>query len=440
MSTIVAQATAYGVSSISIVRLSGERALDIALNLSKRKNFKPRYATLSRIYDTKQNFLDEAIIIYFKAPFSYTGEDIIEFQTHGGVVVSNLIIEECLKLGARLANPGEFSKRAYLNNKMDLSKAESIQSIILAQNEDAIKILARTLKGDLKKFVDDLRANLIKTLAFVEVCIDYAEDDLPPNILEDTKNLLDTNILNLSNIVEISEQRKGLIDGFKIAIIGKPNVGKSSILNSILKFDRAIVSNIAGTTRDTIEESIKIGTHLVKIIDTAGIRSDAENIENIGIKYSYKSAKEADIILAIFDGSEKLNKEDEEILKICKGSDKKVFYIINKSDLQQKIDLKIDNVIKISAKRSTDKIIEELKKFLNTQNYDGLMFASNRQINIVKNSLIFLKNAKKSLKNNELEIFAFEINRAIKELEAITKQYENDELLDEIFSNFCLGK
>lgn len=438
--TITAIATAYGVGAVCIVRLSGSNSLSLAAKLTKNKNLKPRHATLCDIFLSNGEFIDEGIVIYFKAPYSFTGEDVIEFQMHGGIVIADTIVNELISLGARLASPGEFSKRAFLNDKMDLSKAENIQSMINAKSQNAIKILARTMHGELKEFVDSLRNELTKTLAYVETCIDYAEDDLPTEILTQTMNLLNKNIEKLTQIINISEQRQGLIDGFKIAIIGKPNVGKSSILNSMLKFNRAITSDIAGTTRDTIQESIKIGTHLVKIIDTAGIRNSDDNIENIGISHSINAANEADIIIAVFDSSKKSDKEDMEILEICKKSGKEILNVLNKNDLEFKFDLELKNPIKISAKANTDDILKNLEIYLNTKNYDGLMLSSNRQIISSKNTLNSLKNAKELLNEFELELFAFEINEAIMSISAITKPFERSEILDEMFSNFCLGK
>ncbi|MEA3497949.1 MAG: tRNA uridine-5-carboxymethylaminomethyl(34) synthesis GTPase MnmE, partial [Campylobacterota bacterium] len=276
--TIVSIATAAGVGAISIVRLSGGDALKIALSISKKENLTPRMATLSKLYDSKNDLIDEGLLIYFQNPYSFTGEDIVEFQCHGGIAITNLVLDSCIKYGARVASPGEFSKRAFLNNKIDLTQAQAISKMIEAKSEDAVKLLARQLKGELKDFVDDIRKDLLFMLAYTEVSIDYAEEDLPDNIFEQINSKIDAIVLKLTNTLESSKRREGLIDGFKVAIIGKPNVGKSSLLNKLLNFNRAIVSTIAGTTRDTIEESVKIGTHIIKIIDTAGIRDASDEI------------------------------------------------------------------------------------------------------------------------------------------------------------------
>ncbi|MCZ6116770.1 tRNA uridine-5-carboxymethylaminomethyl(34) synthesis GTPase MnmE [Campylobacter ureolyticus] len=441
--TIVAISTANGVGAVSIIRVSGKEALDISLKLLKTNKLTPRYATLLKIYSLDNELIDRGIIIYFKSPKSFTGEDIVEFQTHGGFLISNLIIDELLKAGARLAKPGEFSKRAFLNDKMDLAKASSIQSLITARSKDALKILTYQMQGSLSEFVESLRGELVKTLAYTEVCIDYAEEDLPTDILEKINTLLGKNYKKLDEIVTISKQRKGLIEGFKIAIIGKPNVGKSSLLNALLSYDRAIISNEAGTTRDSIEESLMLGSHLVRIIDTAGIREGVSSIEKIGIKTAIKKANEADIVLAVFDSSAKFDEEDKVILEICMGlekNDKKIFYILNKSDLIQKFDKKLNKPLQISAKEGIGLVTDELKNYLDTKNYDGIMLTATYQINAVNSAKEAILRAKNLLNENELELFAYEINSAISEISSITRPFERTEILDEMFSSFCLGK
>lgn len=579
--TIAAIATAHGIGGICIVRISGEEALSIALSLSHRSSLRPRYATLANLFDASGEAFGEAILIYFKAPHSFTGEDVVEVQTHGGFTASSLALDAVLTLGARIANPGEFSKRAFLNGKMDLSKAEAISDLINSRSQSAAKALARSLRGELADFVANLRAALVKTLAFVEVCIDYAEDDLPSDVLQDSQEMLSQNIASLEKITRISRSRKGLIEGFKVAIVGKPNVGKSSILNSMLSFSRAIVSDEAGTTRDLIEESLQIGTHLIRIVDTAGIRHSGSKLESIGISYSLRAASEADVILAVFDASREWDAEDAQILKILREQkDKKIIYVLNKCDLPRKFhssaedlgddleafseknfaaenpisenlaaenlkqshtcdaslnscaqNLKAKNLkrdlsaqnftstnsaptsqialanfinlmeqnfaakaelaspnterttascaaenftqddskqnsansiapsssainsvrqntqansifapLEISANEGVDKILTALESYLNSQNFDGLMLSNERQILSCESALAALKNASERLVCGELELFAFEINRAIEAIARISRPFERDEILDEMFSNFCLGK
>ena len=309
--TIAALATAYGTGSISIIRVSGSRALELGLKLSHKDELSPRYAYFVKLFNDENVFIDEAIMIYFKAPFSFTGEDVVEFQIHGGFSVSEILLDELLKNDVRLAKAGEFSKRACLNGKMSALKALNIQDLISAKSAKSAKIIARNMQGTLANLIEKIRLDLIKSLAFVETSIDYADDDLPSDLMEQIRMMCEENARILEEIYTLSQSKKALLEGFKIAIIGKPNAGKSSLLNALLAYERAIVSPLAGTTRDFIEESLKIGTHLVKIMDTAGIRESEEELEKIGIELSKKSLNEADIILALFDSSIEFDDEDK---------------------------------------------------------------------------------------------------------------------------------
>jgi len=441
--TIVAIATANSTGSISVVRVSGENALPIALKLSKRKNLKSRFATLSFIYNSKNEIIDEVILIYFKNPFSFTAEDVVEFQCHGGVAISNIIVDEIIKCGARIAQAGEFSKRAFLNGKIDLSKAEAIAKIIEAKSEDAVKLLARQLKGELSQFVNDIREDLLFMLAYTEVNIDYAEEDLPNDIFEQIENKLAKIKTNLADTIDISKRREGLIEGFKVAIIGKPNVGKSSLLNKFLNFDRAIISNIAGTTRDTIEEYIKIGTHIIKIVDTAGIRDSNDKIEQIGIKKSIKAINDAHIIICIFDNGKTLDNEDKKILALLKNNpSKEIIKVLNKIDLENKFDkTKLENFIELSAKKTIKPLISKIKSLLDLKSYDNdMILTSKRQINSVEQTLFHINESSLPLQRGELEFFAYHLTQALENISNITRPYENDEMLDLMFGTFCLGK
>ena len=441
--TIVAIATANGIGSISIVRISGVNSLEIATKISKKTTFQPRLATLTSLYDTNNEVIDEALILYFKAPFSFTGEDVVEFQCHGGVAIANMIVNEALKHGARIANPGEFSKRAFFNNKIDLTKAEAISKIIEARSEDAVKLLARQLKGELTNFVNEIREDLLFMLAYTEVSIDYAEDDLPSDIFEQIKNKMGKIILKLSNTLEASRRREGMIEGFKVAIIGKPNVGKSSLLNKLLNYDRAIISDIAGTTRDTIEESVKIGTHIIKIVDTAGIRDASDVIEKIGIEKSIQAINEADIVIALFDNSKICDDEDEKIIELIKeNSNKQILKVLNKSDLKNLFDkTKIDDFIELSTKEDINPLIKKIELILDSNTHsDEMTLISKRQIISVENTLYNINLSKNPLDSGELEFFAHYITEALEQISSITRPYENDEMLDVMFGEFCLGK
>ncbi len=445
--TIAAIATAHGIGSISIVRVSGDEALSIAKKLTKKENIKERYATLCTLYDSKNEIIDEAIVIYFKAPKSFTGEDIVEFQSHGGTVVANLILNEVIRLGARLANPGEFSKRAFLNGKIDLTKAEAIAKLIETKSVDAAKILSRQIKGELKEYMESLRDSLVEILAYVEVNIDYAEEDLPTDLQQQIEERLNKIIKELKKTLQISKQREGLLEGFKVSIVGKPNVGKSSLLNSLLNYNRAIISDIAGTTRDTIEEEIRIGTHLIKIVDTAGIRGEtSDTIEKIGIERSMEAIKESDIVLAVFDASNPFNEDDEKILNLLKEyrDEKKIIVILNKIDLPLKFDTsKIEEFefIKISCKKDTSIVIEKLKEYLDGQTLQNdVILVSKRQIEAISNALKEMELSKERLNEGELELFAYHINDAISFISSVTRPFERDEILDKMFGSFCLGK
>lgn len=441
--TIVAIATANGIGSISIIRVSGEKALEIAKRISQKEDFKPRVATLSSLYNSKKELIDEALILYFKAPFSFTGEDIVEFQCHGGIAIANILVNEIIKYKARLANPGEFSKRAFLNKKMDLSKAQAISKIIEARSEDAVKLLAKQLKGELKQFVDEIRENLLFMLAYTEVSIDYAEEDLPDNILEQIKDKIEEIILKLKNTLEVSKRREGMIEGFKIAIIGKPNVGKSSLLNKLLNYDRAIISEIAGTTRDTIEESVKIGTHIIRIVDTAGIRNASDMIEKIGIEKSILAVEEADIVIALFDNSKSLDVEDEEIIRIIeKNEQKEIIKVINKIDLDNYFNKsRIDEYIELSTKQDINSLIQEIEKILDKNTHtDEITLISKMQILSVEKTLEQIYKAKNPLDVGELEFFAYHITQALENISQITQAYDNEQMLDVMFGEFCLGK
>ncbi|EAM0964457.1 tRNA uridine-5-carboxymethylaminomethyl(34) synthesis GTPase MnmE [Campylobacter jejuni] len=439
--TIAAIATAHGVGSISIVRLSGERALEFALKLSHKTKLTPRHATFTKLFNQNNEIIDEAIMIYFKAPYSFTGEDIVEFQTHGGFSVSEVLLEELVSLGARLALAGEFSKRACLNGKMTPLKALNIQDLILSKSALAAKIIARNMQGNLGELLEKIRTDLVKTLAFVETSIDYADDDLPSDLLEQISTMCEENSKILKEIYTLSQSKKGLIEGFKIAIVGKPNVGKSSLLNALLSYERAIVSDIAGTTRDTIEESFKLGTHLLRIIDTAGIRESKDVIEQIGVALSKKSLEDADIILAVFDASRAQDKEDEKIFDLLANTDKKIFWILNKSDLENVFkNTQNKNFIKLSAQKDITLLKEELQNYLNSFDSEGIMVSSLDLINACKISSEAIFRAKGLLEESSLELFAFELNLAINELARFTKDFQRDEILDEMFGNFCLGK
>jgi len=443
--TIVAIATAQGISSISIIRISGEGALGIANKLSHLDKIMPRHAHLTSLYTKDNQLIDKAILIHFSAPHSFTGEDIVEFQCHGGMIVSQEVLDTVLSYGVRLAEPGEFSKRAFLNGKIDLTEAEAISKLIEAKSVDAAKILAKQLKGELKDFVEDNREALLKSLAYSEVLIDYAEEDIPEDIMHSIVTQLDDLTLKIETIVDASYRRRGLIEGFKVAIVGKPNVGKSSLLNALLNYDRAIVSEIAGTTRDTIEEEVRIGTHIIRLVDTAGIRASNDTIEKIGIERSLSSIEDADIIIALFDYSRVEDEEDEKILSLLENvRDKHIIVALNKSDLSHTFNSSILSCyypLEVSAKKSFVALTYRLESLLDSIGEgEELMLITTRQIEAVKKAKSAIAEAKKPLIDGELEFFSYHLQVAVKALSSISKPYDNEEILDKMFGEFCLGK
>ncbi|MFT7823202.1 MAG: tRNA uridine-5-carboxymethylaminomethyl(34) synthesis GTPase MnmE [Sulfurimonas sp.] len=443
--TITAIATAHGVSSISIIRVSGEEALRIAQKVSMQESLTPRYAHLTPLYTAEKTLIDQAIMIYFSAPRSFTGEDIVEFQCHGGMIVAEEVLSTVLSYGARLAEPGEFSKRAFLNGKIDMSEAEAISKLIEAKSVDAAKILARQMKGELRIFVEESRDALLQSLAYSEVMIDYAEEDIPEDILETITNQLDTLTGQMNDIVDASHRRRGLIEGFKVAIIGKPNVGKSSLLNALLAYERAIVSDIAGTTRDTIEEQVRIGSHIIRLVDTAGIRESEDTIEKIGIERSISSVEDADVIIALFDRSRAYDNEDEKIVSMLeKLEDKYLIVAMNKSDLALQFDpsvLEKCDPVAVSAKKGFTHLTKKIETLLDSIGEgEELMLVSSRQIEAVENARDALEKAKIPLLSGELEFFSYHLQDAVKEISSISKPFDSEEVLDKMFGEFCLGK
>ncbi len=443
--SIAAIATASGVSSISIIRVSGDAALQIAYKISHLADITPRHAHLTSLYNQNNELIDHAIMIYFKAPYSFTGEEIVEFQCHGGLIVAQEILDTITSYGVKLAQPGEFSKRAFLNGKMDLTEAEAISKLIEAKSVDAAKILAKQMKGELKEFVDKSRDALLKSLAYSEVMIDYAEEDIPDDILNSIVTQLDDLIATIEKIVDASHRRRGLIEGFRVAIIGKPNVGKSSLLNALLSYDRAIVSDIAGTTRDTIEEQVRIGSHIIRLVDTAGIRDSEDTIEKIGIERSIASVEDSDIIIALFDASRVYDNEDEKILSIVNEyKDKHCIVALNKTDLEMHFDnqiLKEYYPIEVSAKKGFIHLTQKIEELLDSIG-DGeeLMLISARQIEAVSLAKYSILEAKEPLLNGELEFFSYHLQEAVKAISSISKPYDSEEILDKMFGEFCLGK
>ena len=444
--TIAAVATAHGIGSIAIIRISGDRALEIAATLTKKESLKPRHATLAPLYDGAGELIDEAIVIYFKGPRSFTAEDIVEFQCHGGQIVAQKVLEAVLEQGARLAEPGEFSRRAFHNGRIDLTEAEAIAQLIEAKSEDAAKILAKQMKGALKGYVEGVRDQLLEIMAYSEVTIDYAEEDLPDDLVAQIRERLENLHRELSRTLQASRSRAGLMQGFKVAIVGKPNVGKSSLLNALLNYNRAIVSDIAGTTRDTIEEQVRIGTHLIRIIDTAGIREASDEIERIGIERSIAAIQESEIVIALFDGSREGDAEDGTIIRLLEeyAGRKEIVTAVNKCDLEPRFDrsaIEAYRPLALNCKTDVTVLVEALRAIMDRKNLsDETMLISTRQIEAVRRALAEIEEGMAPLEDQELEIFSFHLTQAVNAIASITRPYEHDEMLDKMFGSFCLGK
>ena len=436
--TIVALATPQGSGGIGIIRLSGNKSKSIAEKITKNSNLKPRYAQL--IQFNNNSLQDNAILIYFVAPNSYTGEDVVEFQCHGGRYVTDKVIDLCLNNGARLANPGEFTKRAFENGKISLEQAEGIIDIINAETESEAKAGFSLLNGELFKKVDNMQNLLTSKLAEIEVTLDYPEHDIEYETKESIKKSLLSIKQELEKLINTEQTGRIIKDGINVAILGRPNVGKSSILNKLLGYDRAIVTDVAGTTRDTISESIIYKGIKMNLIDTAGIRESQDIVEKIGIDKSIQTIYSADIILLILDNSQDLTKEDKNNIELVK--DKNVIFVSNKSDLNKK--LNFDNSILVSAKdnKNIDKIKDEIsnkvvdKKIIS----HDIILTNKRHIQLVKEAYNNIKNALENIDTVTLDCIALDIKNAWLNLGAITGQVADEKIIDQIFSRFCLGK
>ena len=394
--------------------------------------------------------VDEVLVSYFKEPKSYTAENMCEINSHGGIVVMREILELCLKNGAELAKPGEFTKRAFLNGRIDLSQAESVIDIINAKsNREALEGM-KQLEGFLAEEINKIKKELLKLMANIEVSIDYPEYDTPEVIEEEILKTIENSINKLNKLEKSFDNGKLIKEGIKTAIIGRPNAGKSSLLNAILKEERAIVTEYEGTTRDTIEEYVNINGITLKLIDTAGIRTTQNEIEKIGIEKSKKMAKEADLVIYIIDASKDLNEDDEENLNIV--TPEKTIIILNKLDLVPKIDKKteiiknFENVIKISAlkKEGIDDLYNKITELFNLDviNIDNeIVITNERHKKIIKDAIINLNKSKEALKNNmPIDIIAIGLKDVLTNLGEITGEEASEEIINEIFSRFCLGK
>lgn len=473
MNTIVAISTAFAKSAISIIRLSGNEALQIATKLitqkhsntqsfedihnssnmlintaeqSKPLRLTPRKATLCNIYNTKGDMLDKAIVIYFKAPKSFTGEDIIEIQSHGGILIVKEILNTCLEYGAILARAGEFSMRALQNNKLDLVELEATLALINNTNTNLTKLLTRNLDGQLSRMLETIRTQILTLIAQIEVNIDYADEDLDPTTLNHALDTLSQVIQRFELVLNSSRHYHKLQD-MKLCIIGKPNVGKSSLLNLLLMQDRAIVSEYAGTTRDTITAMLDICGNLISLTDTAGIRTSVDSIEMQGIERSLQSAKDSDILLCVFDISKPMDTQDFVIMDFLKQEckDKCILIVLNKNDLayQNTYDFgDFETIILNTRDKENTKILREKIATFLTMDIDSETFVltNTMQSTLLESACKNLSAAKEYLINGILELASYELHQSLQAIGDMTKPYNIEDMLDSMFSQFCVGK
>lgn len=453
--TIAAISTAVAPSGIAIVRISGDDAIEIADKIyfsKKEKKLSSQKGNTIHYGWIKDNgeIIDEVLVSVFKEPHSYTGEDSIEINCHGGVIAANKILDAVIRAGARIAEPGEFTKRAYLNGRMDISEAEAVMDIISAKSEYALQSSVSQLNGGLSKKISKIRENLIYELAFIESALDDPEHISLDGYSEKLYKILNETLEKLEKLSDTAKKGKYIEEGIKTVILGKPNVGKSSLLNMMSGKKRAIVTEIPGTTRDVIEETVQIGKIALKMIDTAGIHESEDRVEKIGIDLAWEKAKEADLILYVIDSSEVLNDNDREILKIIK--DKRGILLLNKIDKEQRVTkedvLNISDfpIIEISAKEEIGE--KEIRDTIEKMFFDGeisfndeVFITNARHKNLLEESISSLMLVKKSIEDGMPEDFySIDLMGAIGALDNIIGGNLSEDLVNEIFSKFCMGK
>ncbi|MFT8351462.1 tRNA uridine-5-carboxymethylaminomethyl(34) synthesis GTPase MnmE [Clostridium saccharoperbutylacetonicum] len=455
--TICAIATPIGEGGVAIIRISGEKALEIASEIFVPKNDYDikNMKTYTMKYGNIVNFrtreiIDEVILTYMKTPRSYTGENVVEINCHGGIVSTNSVLDQAIQAGARLSEPGEFTKRAFLNGRIDLSQAEAVMDIITAKTELAMKSAMLQSNGALSKEIVELRKNLLNTLALIEYAVDFTEDDediVDDNLIMQIKNGIDKTIVKIKNLLASANEGKIIREGLSIVIVGKPNVGKSSLLNALLKENRAIVTDVPGTTRDIIEEYLNVDGIPIRIIDTAGIRDTEDIVEKIGVERSKEKIEEADLVILMIDVSREIDIEDKIIIEKIKN--RKHIVLANKIDLDRKISEEnineLNNIINISAKSGIG--IDGLKKKIKDLFFNGeiksesLLISNTRHKQALYKSLENCDMALNKVNADEyLDLISIYITAAMKALGEITGDELEEDLLNKIFSEFCVGK
>ncbi len=454
--TIAAIGTALSNSGISIIRISGKDSLNIIRKIFvSNSKIMPNNIIYGKIVENGK-VVDTVLVSYFKNPKSYTGEDVCEINCHGGVQITREILQLVLANGARLAEPGEFSKRAFLNGKMDLTKAEAVINLINSKNTTQARIAANNLEGDLYKKIKEVREELIELMAHIEVSVDYPEYDYDEVENDNVISLLNKKIIEINNILSTYEQGKYIKDGVNVVILGKPNVGKSSLLNTLSRSQKAIVTEIPGTTRDVIEERINIGNIILNLSDTAGIRKTDDFVEKIGVKRSIEKIDEADLVIYLLNVESDIDDEDKEILSKIQNKGVKLITVINKIDKGQKLkfdgildELKrfgVNEVIKMSVlnNEGIDELKNKIEEIFNTNDLDfenELIITNERHRDLLNKSKEYLEVAKKEIEDNEpIDIVSIVIKNATKSLGEIIGADVNQDIVNKIFEKFCLGK
>lgn len=453
--TIAAIATFPGNAGINIIRVSGDNSLNIAEKIFKNKNekshikLKPRYLHYGHIVDKEGKIIDEVLMSYMKGPNTYTREDIIEINCHGGIISAKKILEAVLGHECRLAERGEFTKRAFLNGRIDLTQAEAVIDIINSKTDSSHEISMNHLEGRLSKEINEIINKIMEILANIEVNIDFPEYDEDEITINNVKELSENIINKIDRLIKTADTGKIFKEGIKTVILGKPNVGKSSLMNFLLNENRAIVTEVPGTTRDTIEEYVNIKGVPLRIVDTAGIRETEDKVEKIGVEKALQKVDEADLVIMLFDSSRELEDEDEKILDYIKN--KKVIYIKNKLDLETKLDLSNYEVIEREAinisvlkNQGLDEIIDKISKMF----FEGRINVSDELIiNNLRHKNLLIK-ARQSLEevlnsiNQDMTIDFIEIDlkQAMESLGLIVGKTVSDDLMEKIFNEFCIGK
>ena len=454
--TIAAVGTALSNSGISIIRISGKDSINIIRKIFvSNSKIMPNNIIYGKIVENGK-VVDTVLVSYFKNPKSYTGEDVCEINCHGGVQITREILQLVLANGARLAEPGEFSKRAFLNGKMDLTKAEAVINLINSKNTTQARIAANNLEGNLYKKIKEVREELIELMAHIEVSVDYPEYDYDEVENDNVISLLTKKIIEINNILSTYEQGKYIKDGVNVVILGKPNVGKSSLLNTLSRSQKAIVTEIPGTTRDVIEERINIGNIILNLSDTAGIRKTDDFVEKIGVKRSIEKIDEADLVIYLLNVESDIDDEDKEILSKIQNKGIKLITVINKIDKEQKLkfdgildELKrfgVNEVIKMSVlnNEGIDELKNKIEEIFNTNDLDfenELIITNERHRDLLNKSKEYLEIAKKEIEDNEpIDIVSIVIKNATKSLGEIIGADVNQDIVNKIFEKFCLGK